>query len=78
MAVASKRRDQLMLWVALAQGSRWGSQEVDEQDEMVKLVNATILTLFEQEPSKRPPATTVNRKFARFIRELLEADEKDE
>ena len=32
--------------------------------------------LFDQSPTRRPSAPAVNRKFARFIRDLLEAEEE--
>ena len=42
----------------------------------MRVVNATILELFDQAPERRPTAPAVNRKFARFIRDLLEAEEE--
>ena len=52
-------------------------QEVDGQDKIVELINSIILGLNQQGAERRPSAPAINRKFARFIREMLESQEED-
>ena len=54
-------------------------QEIDGQDKIVELVNSVIVSLVQVNTAQRPSAAASNRKFARYIRELIEsADEYNE
>jgi hypothetical protein len=55
--------------------TRW--QEIDGQDKIVELINSVLVTLIQPAAERRPSAMATNRKFARFIRDLLEANEED-
>ncbi len=52
------------------------TQEIDGQDKIVELVNGVIVSLLQAAPERRPSAASVNRKFAKFIRSLLEEEEE--
>jgi hypothetical protein len=54
---------------------RW--QEVDGHDKIVELVNDVIVSLLQSAGERRPSALATNRKFARFIRALIETDDDD-
>ena len=52
-------------------------QDVDGTDKIVEHVNEVIVSLIQAAAERRPSATATNRKFARFIRALLEPEEDD-
>ena len=41
------------------------------------MVNSVITSLLEAAAERRPSAMATNRKFARFIRELVESNEEE-
>jgi hypothetical protein len=43
----------------------------------VALVNDVVVSLLQPSPQDRPSAAATNRKFARFIRDLMEADDEN-
>ena len=49
-------------------------QDIDGQDKIVELINNIIISLL-QTADRRPSAMATNRKFAKFIRELIESEE---
>ena len=54
-------------------------QDIDGQDKIVELINNVIVSLSQVNTAQRPSAAATNRKFAKFIRELIEsADEYNE
>ena len=53
------------------------SQDVDGQDAIVAHVNEVIVSLIQPAVERRPSAMATNRKFARFIRALLEPEDDD-
>ena len=56
-------------------GERVSDLEVDGQDKIVELINNIIVSLVQVAAERRPSAMATNRKFAKFIRELLESQE---
>jgi hypothetical protein len=58
-------------------GGRVPELEIDGQDKIVALVNDVVVSLLQPSPQDRPSAAATNRKFARFIRDLMEADDEN-
>jgi hypothetical protein len=58
-------------------GERVSELEVDGHDKIVELVNDVIVSLLQSAGERRPSALATNRKFARFIRALIETDDDD-
>ena len=53
-----------------------GLQEIDGQDKIVMLINDIIVSLLQPAAERRPSAAATNRKFAKFIRDIMEADDE--
>ena len=51
------------------------TQDIDGQDKIVELLGTAIDSLLETGPERRPSANAINRRFAKFIRELIESQE---
>ena len=49
-------------------------QDIDGQDKIVELINNVIVSLSQVNTAQRPSAAATNRKFAKFIRNLLEQE----
>ena len=60
---------------AVRTGQRVTELDIDGTDKTVELVSSIIDSLLDRNPTNRPSATATNRKFARYIRSLVETED---
>ena len=56
-------------------GRHHHAQEVDGQDKIVELINTIIVNLLQTATERRMSSMAANRKFAKFIRDLIESED---